>query len=519
MSASPDGPDTGTGTGTGSESSSEDVHKWRAFVAIAISFVVMVFSMTMVFVSMDAIAEDFGVTLRAVSWVVIVQSLVISALMLPMGRVADIVGRRKVHLVGLVLFFVGSLFVALAPTFGTMIAARVVMAVGNAMGQAVGTAMIVSVFPAHERGKALGSQTSVVAIGAAMGPIVGGFVLQAFPWETLFLMLLPPVAVAFVTGYLYLDASVEDPGGRHAPDTRPGFDWGGAGLSAAAITGLVLVASNPMALGWTSWPTVAAAVAVAVLLAAFIRWELRHPAPMLQLRLFSSATFSRAVTSRTLGFVAYTAVSFLMPVFLISVRGLREGATGGVLFLTSLGMGLAANQAGRSADRLGERPLFLAGFSVHVVAMVGLAFVATDSPMWVVMVLLFASGLALGLWNVPNSSAILGSVPAHHLGVVGAFMNLTRNLGNVLGQALASAVVVGVMAADGFDIPLSEIAGDPGAMAAFVRGGRIAYVAVSALSMVALALAWATRPAVDAGAEAVSVDDGRRRVGSVSPNR
>ncbi|MFN0030443.1 MAG: MFS transporter [Acidimicrobiales bacterium] len=484
MSEIPDGPDTG----------SEETHKWRAFTAIAISFVVMVFSMTMVFVSMDAIAEDFGVTLRAVSWVVIVQSLVISALMLPMGRVADIVGRRNVHLVGLVLFFFGSLFVALAPTFETMIAARVVMAVGNAMGQAVGTAMIVSVFPSHERGKALGSQTSVVAIGAAMGPIIGGFVLQAFPWETLFLMLLPPVAVSFVAGYLFLDASVEDRSERQVADTSAGFDWGGALLSALAITGLVLVASNPMAWGWTSPPTLAGLAAVVAVAVAFVRWELRRPVPMLQLRLFTNPTFAMAVTSRTLGFVGYTAVSFLMPIFLISVRGLREGATGGVLFLTSLGMGLAANQAGRSADRLGEAPLFLAGFSIHVLAIAGLGFVTADSPMWLVMVLLFGSGLALGLWNVPNGSAILGSVPSHHLGVVGAFMNLTRNLGNVVGQALATAVVVGIMASDGYDIPLSEIAGDPGAIAAFVRGGRMAYLVVTVLSIVALGLAWKTRP-------------------------
>ena len=109
-----------------------EAQKWRAFIAIAISFVTMVFSMTMVFVALSAIADDFGVTLRAVSWVVIVQSLVISALMMPMGRIADMVGRRRVHLVGLVLFAAGSLAVVLAPTFELMIAARVVMAVGNA---------------------------------------------------------------------------------------------------------------------------------------------------------------------------------------------------------------------------------------------------------------------------------------------------------------------------------------------------------------------------------------------------
>jgi DHA2 family lincomycin resistance protein-like MFS transporter len=225
---------------------------------------------------------------------------------------------------------------------------------------------------------------------------------------------------------------------------------------------------------------------------------------MLQLRFFARPIFSMAVAARTLGFVGYTAVSFLMPIFLISLRGLGEGATGAVLFLASLGMGLAANQAGRQSDRFGERPVFLIGFTVHVAALAGIALLGPSSPLWLVMVLLFASGSALGLWNVPNGSAILASVPAEHLGVVGAFMNLTRNIGNVVGQAVASAIVVGVMAARGFDVPLSKIASTPGAAAAFLDGCRISYVVVTVLSLVALGLALVTRPPRSTGPPAAA---------------
>jgi len=480
--------------------------KWRAFTAIAISFVTMVFSMSMVFVALSAIADHFEVTLRAVSWVVIVQSLVISGLMMPMGRIADIVGRRRVHLVGLVLFAAGSAAVALAPTFGLMIAARAVMSVGNAMGQSVGTAMIVAIFPPEERGKALGSQTSVVAIGAAMGPIGAGLVLQVLPWQWLFLLLVPPLLIAYVVGYRYLDEELVSgtgftPGAAPAatPAVRPRFDWLGALLSSLAITAMVLTVSNPLALPWTSGTMLGGLAAMVVLFALFIRWELRHDAPMLQLRFFARPAFSMSVTARTLGFVGYTAVTFLMPVFLISVRGMSEGLTGAVLFLSSLGMGIAANQSGRHSDRLGERPVFVAGFALNVAAVVGTAFLTRGTPLWLVMVLLFANGLSLGLWNVPNSSVILSSVPREHLGVVGAFMNLTRNIGNVVGQAVASAIVVGVMAAKGFDIPLSKIAGTIGADGAFLHGSRLAYLVVAALSLGALVLAVFNRP-VDAAA-------------------
>ncbi len=468
----------------------------KGFIAIAISFVVMVFSMSMVFVALSAIADDFHITLRAVSWVVIVQSLVLSGLMLPMGRVADMIGRKKVHLVGLALFAVGSLGVALAPTFPLMLAARVVMSIGNAMGQAVGTAMLVAMFPPEERGKALGSQTSIVAIGAAMGPIGGGFVLQVLPWQAMFFLLVPPLVVAYVMGHRYLDEAVVSGHGAGTTNTnvRPPFDWGGAILSSLVVIALVLTVSNPLALEWTSAPIFGGFAAMAVFFALFIRWELRHRAPMLELRLFAHRAFSKAVASRTLGFTGYTAVTFLVPIFLISVRGLSEGTAGAVLFLSSLGMGVAADVAGRQTDRFGERPIFLAGFAANAVTLAGLALLGQRTPLWIVMVLLLCNGLSFGLWNVPNNSAVLASAPPENLGVVGAFLNLTRNIGNVFGQAVASAIVVGVMTTRGLDIPLREIASTAGAADAFLHGSRLSFLVATVFAALALLLAWTTRP-------------------------
>ncbi len=164
----------------------------------------MVASMSMVFVGLSEIADHFDVTLRSVSWVVIAQGLTISALMMPMGRLADIIGRRKVHLIGLVLFGGGAVFTALAPTFGLLITARVVTAIGNSMGQSVGTAMVISVFPARERGSAIGSQTTAVALGGASGPIIAGLMLQWLPWQALFWALTIPIGIACVAGYFFL---------------------------------------------------------------------------------------------------------------------------------------------------------------------------------------------------------------------------------------------------------------------------------------------------------------------------
>jgi EmrB/QacA subfamily drug resistance transporter len=474
----------------------DDLYKWKAFIAIGVAFVTQVMSMSMVFVALSSIAEDYGVTLRAVAWVVVAQALTISALMMPMGRLADIIGWKRVHLGGLALFGGGALLTAFAPTFAVLIAARVVMSIGSAMGQSVGTAMVVAVFPPEERGTAIGSQTTAVSIGGASGPIVGGLLLQIFPWQALFLLLLPPVAIALVAGYFVLDDARLN---QHREGDRPPFDIVGATLSALAIALLVITINNPLALSWASPLILSSIAVVAVLLAAFAWWELRYRAPMLDLRMFSDRVLSTAISARFLGFLGTTVTLLLMPIYLISVRGLQEAAAGGILFLTSLGMGIAAQGSGRLSDRFGPRRFSLVGFAVMVTTALVLALLSEETAFWKIMIVLFVNGLAMGLWNVPNNTMIMGTVPATRLGVVGALSNLTRNVGNVVGQAVASGVVVAVMVSRGFDVPLNEIADTPGAAAAFMDGWRAAYLLATGYVALALVLTFLTRP--DAGRE------------------
>ncbi len=452
----------------------------------------MVMSMSMVFVALESIADDFGVTLRTVAWVVIAQALTISALMMPMGRLADIIGRKKVHMIGLIFFAGGAIFTALAPAFGLLIFSRVVMAIGNSMSQSVGTAMVVSVFPPEERGKAIGSQTTAVAIGGAVGPAIAGIMLQFFAWEALFWMLVPPIGIAFLASYFILDESVVS---QRAPGReRQSFDWIGALLSALAIIVGVVLINNPLRESWTSPVMLAGIVAFFALLGGFILWELRISAPMLQLRMFNNLVFSMAVTTRYVGFIGTTAVRFLMPIYLISLRGLEEISAGGILLLQSVGMAVAAQSAGRLSDRFGERPFGVAGFALLTATGIGFVLTNASTPLWLVTIILLANGLAMGLWGVPNNSVIMGAVPRSTYGIVGAFTNLTRNVGNVTGQAVAAAIVAGIMASQGFDIPLSDIDVVPGADGSFIDGWKVAFALVTAFSALGLLLSFLTKP-------------------------
>jgi MFS family permease len=225
----------------------------------------------------------------------------------------------------------------------------------------------------------------------------------------------------------------------------------------------------------------------------FVRWELRYAYPMLELRLFRDRIFSLAVLTRMFGFMGTTATLFMMPIYLISFRGIAEGTAGGVLFLTSLGMGVSAQAAGRLSDRFGPRRFTMLGLAMILVTSIPMAFMTKGTPIPIVMTLLLITGLGSGFFNVPNNSMILGSSPASALGVVAALTNLTRNVGNVFGQAIASGVVVAVMVAKGFDIPLGDVGDNPAAGGAFLDGWRVAFLLVAAYSAVALACTIGTR--------------------------
>lgn len=479
---------------------SQPAYKWVAFAAVGSFFVTAVLALTMVFVALPAMAEDFDVSLRAASWIIIAPALTISALLLPFGRLADLIGRRRVHLIGLVIFAIGAAMTAAAPSFAFLLVARVVMSIGGALAESVGTGILVSVFPPSERGKAIGSQSTAVAVGAACGPLAAGLALQFFSWRALFWFLVGMTVVAFAIAAVVLDEDRITPVDR---DRAP-FDLVGAGLSLVLVVAVVVTVNNPFALPWSSAPMAVAIVATGVSLAAFVRWELRSPHPMLELRFFTNPIFARGVVARSLGFIGNTPVYLLLPILLVSVVGMSEGRASIAVFLNSVGFGLAAQAAGRWSDRWGTRRFMVGGFASAAALLVAFSFLDGQTPLWVFSLVSLATGLTTGFWNVPNNATIIGTVPPSSYGVIGAFTNLGRNIGNVFGQAAVTAIVAGVMASRGFDIPLGEIEDTPGAGSAFVEGWRLAFRIIAGLVAVAAVISVTMRPAAPAPGQPVA---------------
>jgi len=479
------------------DSSGDSQNPWIPFTAIGISLVTMVASMSMTSVALSDIADHFGVTLGSVAWVIIIQGLTITALMMPMGRLGDIIGRKKVHLAGLAIFAIGTLITANAPGFGVLIGARVVSAIGNSMLQSVATGMTLSVFKSSDRGKALGTQTTMVAIGMAAGPIISGIILQFFSWQAIFWVLLIPIGVAIVFGIMVLDEARVSKG---MAVKKPPFDFVGAVVSAVVVVLAVILINNPLKIAVVSPLMIGGAVTAVVLFVYFIWWELRSDSPMLDLRMFSNRVMSIGLSTRLFAFLGSSATFLLMPIYLISIRGFEQAFAGGILSLSPVGVVIAAQLSGRLGDRFGTKPFLIIGYSATAIAAAVFAFVTADTPIWILTIILFLSGAGMGTWNVTSNSVVMGAAPSAAMGVVGALTNLIRNVGTVIGQAVMTTVIVGVMISRNVDIPLSEVADSADATTAYMSGWRIAFGVAVVFILIALLLSLALkfRPDEDA---------------------
>lgn len=492
-------------------------YKWKAFWVIGISLFTMVMDFSVTNIALPSIAKEFGLTLRVVSWVSIAGALTITAVLLPMGRLADIAGRKTLQLTGIVLFGIATLIAVFAPNLPVLIAARMTMALGAAMIQAVGTAMVLSVFPQDERGKGLGMITTVVGVGSVAGPVVGGPLVEAFGWRSIYLFLFVPNFIGFFFAWRVLDDSRVGTVKRKQGEA---YDWIGAVTSAVFFVLAIFTISNPLDLAWTSGVLAAGGVVAAALFVFFVWWELRVKAPMLSLRFFKNRQFTWTTLTRFIAFLGGTASWFLMPFFVQDILGYSARTVGFVLFFNAFGLAIAAYFSGRLSDRLGSKKFVILGLILCMAANAAFITLSTSTPVWLVASILLLNGIGMGTWNAPNTSMTLGAVDRGSYGIVGAFVNLVRNIANVTGTAMITAIVAGVMVSQGVPADLGAISGPGGSASAsaFVAGMRVVYIMQMALLGLALVTAMFSRepartrmkdaPAAKGGTAAVQVSPG-----------
>ncbi len=461
-------------------------YKWWAFWTIATGTFFSVVDHGSVLVALPGIESHFDASLESVQWVVVAYALVISVLLLPMGRLGDVVGRRRIYLTGTAIFVLASLGAALSTSLEVLVVMRVLKGVGAGMVQGCGMGMMIAAFPDSERGKALGTHLSVVGMGAIAGPAMGGFLVAWLGWQWVFLVNVPAGGLVLILAWLLLER------GPGAGQYRRGqgassFDWTGAAVSGVILLVLLLVVGNGNGLGWRSAPVIVGGIAVVILTAGFIWWELRVRAPMLDLRLFANQVFGLGVAAAWLSFFGSSAARFMMPFYLQRVLLYAPEQVGLMMIPPAMCMVLIGPFSGRVADRFGWRVPTVCGMALTAAGAFVLAFALQEqSPVWLVIATMMMQSSGNGIFNSPNSSSILSVVDRSRYGVVSALTQLVRNSANVVSVAVSTTVVVSTMATYGVEPKLEAV--NPEVATAFVDGVRWAFLMLGAALAVGAAI-------------------------------
>ncbi|NQW22587.1 MAG: MFS transporter [SAR202 cluster bacterium] len=461
-------------------------YKWWVFSAIATGTFLSVADHGSVLVAMPSIERHFGSDLPTVQWIVVGYALSISALILPMGRLGDIIGRKQVYIWGMVIFVVAAALAGASPNLGSLIGAKVFQGMGSAMVQSAGMAMVIATFPGSERGKALGTHLSVVGTGAIAGPAIGGLLISAFGWRSVFYANVPIGIITIVAALIVLPMINQD--AQTEGKERQSFDWGGAVLSAMALLGFLLVVGNGDRVGWTSGILFSGVIATILSVAAFIWWELRCPSPMLDMRLFKRKLVAFGVAAGWLSFLGTSAARFMMPFYLQRVLDFSPRDVGLLLIPPALCMVIFGPISGRLSDRFGWRGLTVGGLTLSATAWFILAATLTESsPVLLIVIMLMFQGTGTALFNSPNNSSMLSAVDRSQYGVASALTQLVRNSANVASIAIATTVVVATMGARGVEPSLDAVS--PAVAGAFVAGLRWAFFMLGGLLVVGIAIA------------------------------
>ena len=378
-------------------------------------------------------------SIAGAEWVVTIYLLVTSALLLSAGRWGDLHGHKPMYLLGFVVFILGSALCGLATTLPLLVAMRALQALGATCLFASSPAIVTLNFPARRRGQALGLQATLTYLGITAGPLLGGWLTSHLGWRSVFFLNVP-------VGLLALGLSQRFVPRDHPRSTSAAFDIPGSALFAAGLVALLLALNQGHAWGWASPPTIGLLLLAAASLAAFVAWERRTTAPMLDLGLFRDRSFSAAGVSALLNFVSLNGLLFLLPFYLIEGRGLSAARAGFFICALPLAMAAVAPASGWLSDRVGAALPATLGMALLAAGTLLLTRLGPDSSLHTLAWELALAGLGVGLFLSPNNSALMGSAPRDRQGVAAGVRATARNLGNVLGIGIVGAVFNSVLA-------------------------------------------------------------------------
>jgi EmrB/QacA subfamily drug resistance transporter len=455
--------------------------KWLTLAAVSVGLFMIMLDNTVVNVALPSIQRELESDLSELEWIVTGYALTFASLMLVGGKVADAYGRRRIFVLGIVVFTLASLLCGLASSSEMLIGARVLQGAGAALMNPATLSIIAATFPPRQRGTAIGIWAGVSALALAIGPLVGGLITEHVHWSWIFFVNVPVGVLGIVASFLFIDESRDE---THASLDIPGLATSAIGLFALTYG---LIEANTY--GWTSARIVGAFVVSAVSLVSFVVIERRRREPMLPLELFRSGTYAGANLVILLVALAMFGVFFFVSLYMQNVLGYSAVETGAAFLPMTVLIILIAPVAGRMSDRIGSRGLMTAGMLLVALHLALFSRLSDDASFWDLLPAFLVGGVGMALTFTPSAAAATRSVPVDKAGVGSAVLNCARQVGGTMGVAIMGAIV-------------AAEAGGEVSVDAFMRGFERALLVAAGIALVGAVVAFTlVRPHEGAGKE------------------
>jgi DHA2 family multidrug resistance protein len=415
--------------------------KWKVLISVMFGIFMVILDSTIVNIAFPTLRLQFGASLADAQWVLSIYVLALGVTTPISGFLADRFGIKRMYLLGLTLFTIGSILCGIAPSLGTLIVARAIQGIGGGIAQPLGPAQLYRAFPPKEQGTALGIFGIALVVAPALGPILGGWLVDLGIWRVIFFVNVPIGILGVFLGSRFLP--------DHRVEKRPKFDPLGLLTAMFGFGAVLYAASEAEVYGWTGATTLLLFGFGLLMLAAHAVVELKLvKEPMIDLRLFANPTFLNASLVGYVATVALFGAEFLMPVYLQSFRGRTALEAGFILLGVAATSAFATPLAGRLYDKIGPRAIMVTGFAILCVNTWQLAQIQATTSIGYIVFLLALRGLAVGLAMQTSFVTALSSVPLNLLPRGSSLVNSTRFVVQAVAVAVLATILVGNLSAD-----------------------------------------------------------------------
>jgi EmrB/QacA subfamily drug resistance transporter len=427
------GPQLSNGKSRFGVAAGHESYKWWALSCTSLGMLLAATNSGTLIIALPDLERSLHSSLLALVWVILAYMIAATVFVLTAGRLSDLFGRKRAYVGGFIVFAVASLGAGFSANVTVLIIWRILQGIGSAFLFANAAALVTDAFPKEELGLAMGANTMVAAIGLVLGPVLGG-ALVAISWHWVFWFNVPLALAGAAWGGLVLRELAK-------PDSVRGYDVLGTITFVIGLTGLVLGVSRGGLSGWNDPMVISCLIAAAVLLPAWVVIELNSRAPMLDLQIFKDRLFAAATGAAFINGLARFALMFLFVFYFQGAQSNSPIEAGIKLIPLALGMLIASPLAGAYADRHGSRTLAALGMVVSAAGLAAMTTLGVNTPYWQAGLWLLVVGVGSGMFNSPNTAAMMGAVPSYRRGIAAGARTLVQNTGAVLSIAFVLAII------------------------------------------------------------------------------